>query len=228
MKNHIMVDLETLGVGANAVFLSIAAVQFDLESGETGELFNENIHLQSAQDLGLEIEGDTLKWWLMQRPQALQLMFGNPSDIASVLTRFAIFMDSFKDARIWGNSARFDMGKLVNAYNKLRFPLPWDPKKEMCYRTLKNLFPNVPPPASRAGHHDPLQDCYYQIEHLVAIHKFMQQDGSKYKDSEFETDYGLALALLHEIKEDETPNEIGIATRVRIGKFLFNCKPLPK
>jgi hypothetical protein len=227
MKNHIMADLETLGVGANAVFLSIAAVQFDLDTGETGACFNENITLQSAQKLGLEIESDTLQWWLTQKPEILQLMFKDPLEIRSAMHHFSLFIKTYGEY-VWGNSARFDLGMLANSYKKLHLELPWNHRNEMCYRTLKNLFPNVHPPADRDGHHDPLQDCYYQIEHAVAIHKFMRQDGSKYKDSEFETDYGLALALLHEIKEDETLNEIGIATRVRIGKFLFNCKPLPK
>lgn len=35
--NHIMLDLETLGVGSDSIIVSAALVEFDLTSGNTGD-----------------------------------------------------------------------------------------------------------------------------------------------------------------------------------------------
>ncbi|EAZ1146628.1 3'-5' exoribonuclease, partial [Salmonella enterica] len=46
--NHLMVDLETMGNGPYAPVISIGAVFFDPNTGETGEDFSVNISLESS------------------------------------------------------------------------------------------------------------------------------------------------------------------------------------
>jgi DNA polymerase III epsilon subunit-like protein len=63
---HLMLDLETLGNKSNSAILSIGAVEFDLETGETGREFYQRIDLQSCIDKGLIINGSTFYWWITQ------------------------------------------------------------------------------------------------------------------------------------------------------------------
>jgi Mesyanzhinovviridae exonuclease len=78
-KNHVMLDLETLGTEAGCVVVAIGAVAFDpmgayvhppdmtnLQSDE----FYAVIDIQSCLDAGLRINGNTLYWWLQQSPDA--------------------------------------------------------------------------------------------------------------------------------------------------------------
>lgn len=51
---HIMLDIETMGNQSYSSILSIGAVKFDLNTGETGDEFYTTIDLKSCLDLGLK------------------------------------------------------------------------------------------------------------------------------------------------------------------------------
>ena len=60
IEQHYMIDLETLGVSPGSVISSIAAVQFDINTGEIGRQFYKNIDLQQSLDNGFTINAETL------------------------------------------------------------------------------------------------------------------------------------------------------------------------
>ncbi len=59
-----MLDLETMGNTSNAAIISIAAVYFD-ETG-VGRSFYHKVSLGSSCAIGLEMDADTVLWWLKQ------------------------------------------------------------------------------------------------------------------------------------------------------------------
>lgn len=75
---HMMLDLETMGNKSNSVILSVGAVMFDIETGEIGEYFYERIEFQSALDVGLKINADTVEWWMKQSDEARAQLFEKP------------------------------------------------------------------------------------------------------------------------------------------------------
>jgi hypothetical protein len=164
---HIMVDLETLGTTNDAVFLSIGAVEFNL-NGEIGSTFYENITVDSAQKVGLKINGDTLKWWMTQKPEIMQRMFKDAKELTTVLNNYSDWVRQTGAKYFWGNSASFDLGMLGNGYRATNKKAPWDFWQEMCYRTLLNLYPGCKgkPPENA---HDPVADCKFQIQNLAAV-----------------------------------------------------------
>lgn len=83
--NHLMLDIETLGTSADAIFLSVAGVQFDPMTGALGEKFYKNVTLSSAIEAGRTINADTLKWWLEQKPDIMKRMFLLPDSLRNVL-----------------------------------------------------------------------------------------------------------------------------------------------
>ena len=66
MMNHVMLDLETLDTKTTAVFPSLAAIPFDIETGEMRKPFYQKITIQSALGIGLTIGADTIQWWMSQ------------------------------------------------------------------------------------------------------------------------------------------------------------------
>ena len=62
--NNIMLDIETLGDVSYSSILSIGAVKFDINTGETGDTFYVTVDLQSCLDAGLIITASTFNWWL--------------------------------------------------------------------------------------------------------------------------------------------------------------------
>lgn len=167
--NHVMIDIETLGTRHSSIFLSVAAVPFDLKGRKisTKKNFVRTVELQSALDAGLTIDASTLQWWLEQKPEILKLMFKNPEPLQKVLWSLKIFFEENDILYPWGNSASFDLGILANAYQKCGIELPWKFYNERCYRTLVALFPtNISKPVNA---HDPLADCYYQLHRLLKL-----------------------------------------------------------
>ena len=169
---HIMLDLETMSSQSNGVIVSIGAVRFDLNTGKHKETFYQNIDIQSCLDIGLDVTGSTIEWWLTQSEAARTHLLKNQINITDALNLFSEFVN--KEDYIWGNSARFDCGLLQNAYNKNKQDIPWDFRKERCLRTLVSLKPSVKDTVVREGiSHNALDDCYYQIKYLCAIWKLL-------------------------------------------------------
>jgi hypothetical protein len=134
----LMIDIETLGNKSGSVILSLAAVEFDLDTGETGVMeFYQKIELQSALDAGLKINASTLQWWMEQKPEALKELFsGEPNSLEVVLSQFTTFYNMLDNPRVWGNGARFDLGILEDAYEAIGQNVPWGFRSEMDVRTL--------------------------------------------------------------------------------------------
>lgn len=170
MNKHIMLDLETMGASANAVICSMAAVDFDIETGSVGRIFNEVIDIQSALDAGLEVDGSTIKWWLRQSEVARIKVSGPGNHINNVLINFTDFIEGLggKNVRVWGNGCRFDNGLLINAYRKCFLPIPIGYNMDRDVRTMVEIAPDVRKETPFIGtEHDPVDDCIHQIKYLV-------------------------------------------------------------
>lgn len=166
---HVMIDIETLGNQNNSVITSLAAVEFDIESGKIGKEFHENIEIQSCIDIGLLVSGSTIKWWFEQSKEAQYQMFKNAKPLKTVLSNFSNWID--KDSIVWGNSCRFDCGILQNAYDKVGIKLPWKYQNERCVRTMLMFEPNIKETIKFEGTpHYALHDCYFQIKYCSAIY----------------------------------------------------------
>lgn len=167
--NHLMIDIETLGQNSRAVICSIAAIPFNIETGETGEVFYEKINIESCVRAGLKIESETLLWWSKQNSLAYMEMLSGKTDIGQALLGLSVFIRKYaKDAEVWGNGSRFDLGILRDAYNAFNCTVPWDYGNERDVRTLLSLYPpakdGVPKPVNR---HFPVDDCQYQIAYCT-------------------------------------------------------------
>lgn len=201
-----MIDLETLGTKHSSVFLSLAAVHFNLNTGQAFSVFNETVEINSALRAGLTIDGNTLKFWMKQKPEIMALMFEKSKNLSEVLESFSKWMADKKFLRdnfnIWGNSASFDLGILGNAYDAANIEKPWVYKEERCYRTLIAMWPDAPKPEDNKAHHDPLQDCVYQINRLTMLWRYLHGVGMH---SEMANSFPEAITLLHEVTLNDSP-----------------------
>lgn len=171
---HVMHDIETWAKdSATPVLLSIGAVKFD---GETIiDRFHVGVDPVDCQRFGLEIEADTVMWWMDEaraeaRKQLLEL---GRVDLFAALDGYAMWVrQTAKDdlGSAWGNGSNFDNAKLKSIYQKAQVEWPFSYKQEECYRTMRNRYPDVP--FTRLGvHHGALDDAESQAVHLQAIAK---------------------------------------------------------
>ena len=170
---NIMVDLETMSTAPNAAITSIGAVAFTEEG--LGEEFYYTIDLKSCTDLGLHLDPDTIIWWLNQSQEARQIYseeyYSHAADLKTALRSFSYWLsDNFKcQVSMWGNGASFDNVILSTAYKTIGIQQPWNVWSDRCYRTFKNLHPDIK--MDRTGvYHNALDDAKSQAMHMIKIH----------------------------------------------------------
>lgn len=172
IMKHLMIDIETLGHKSNSVITQISAVEFDINTGQTGRVFNKFIDIQSCLDVGLKCTGSTLNWWLNQSKEAQEVYIqAEKIPLQTALNHLSFFIQN-KSLSVWGNSARFDLGLIENAYDACGLKYPITFWKELDVRTIVFLNPEVKKNTEFVGiPHNGIDDCKHQIKYIVEILK---------------------------------------------------------
>lgn len=179
---HIMIDTETLGRTPGSVVRSVAAVEFDPQTGETGRQKVWKIDLTDSIRYGFKVEASTLKWWMMQSDEARrEFVEGAETPLEDFLEDFMQFIaatDEGNDFTLWCLQLDFDVAMLrsmyswynLNVYRCDEEVLPWNFRKVRDVRPYMDALDSaglLPPKV--ADRHTPLADCLAQINcvHLV-------------------------------------------------------------
>lgn len=163
----VMVDLETVGTGANSGIISIGACTFDPDTQLIGSTFHAIINRQSCFDIGCTFDQSTIDWWGKQSTEARAASY-DYKDGLSVQAALLAFSDWFPGQELWGNGSDFDNAMLAELYRKAGLEQPWKFWNNRCYRTMKNQFPAVA--LTRHGtHHNAVDDAVTQAKHLMKI-----------------------------------------------------------
>lgn len=177
-----MIDTETLGRTPGSVVRSVAAVEFDPRTGETGRQKVWKIDLADSIRYGFKVEASTLKWWMMQSDEARrEFVEGAETPLEDFFEEFMEFLadtDEEKDFTLWCLQLDFDVAMLrsmyswynLNVYGCDEEVLPWN------FRKVRDVRPYIDAldsagllPPKVADRHTPLADCLAQINcvHLV-------------------------------------------------------------
>lgn len=169
----VMIDLETLGTDPGCVILSIGAVSFKTAAPTA---FYERISRIKSLDEGFVEDENTVEWWNKQDSEVRKEAYGGIHTPEEVLSKFSKYLTDLGDeVRIWGNGANFDNVILAAAYKKLNLPVPWKFWNDRCYRTLKNLYPELPIPPFFGSKHNALNDALHQADHATVILGYVER-----------------------------------------------------
>lgn len=167
---HVMIDLETMGCGPQAAIVAIGGVMFS--SKGIGDEFYCLVDLESSMKAGLQVDASTVKWWLGREKAAQDALLGTGGVVEPIALERALSDLSgwvHQDDLVWGNGADFDNAILSNAYRSCHMRQPWKYINSRCYRTLKNLYPDVLPEKRTGVYHNALDDARYQARHAAKI-----------------------------------------------------------
>lgn len=169
---HICIDIETMGHKYGSAIIAIGAVQFDLQSGKTGEMFYTNIDLDSCIKAGLTMDPSTVLWWMKQSDEARKSLENIPYQLEHALTLFEAWMQNINstECQIWANSPSFDLNLLECAFSKFGMKAPWFYWQERDCRTLVAFNPELKKSIINDLPHDAISDCLYQIKYCSAIY----------------------------------------------------------
>lgn len=169
-EQHLMIDLETLASDANAVILTLGMVLV-----EDGHFLSDayiEFDAQEQIDAGRKVSAGTIKWWLAQSVDAQRAAFSPrwPLHLKDALHQIALIQGvDWKQVQVWSNGADFDIPILYTAYHSLGMRAPWSYKNVRCFRTIKNLYPDVKLAAREGEAHNALDDARNQALHLIKL-----------------------------------------------------------
>jgi hypothetical protein len=167
---NVMVDLETLGVNGSPAIAAIGAVEFypTSRSGGLGREFHQAVNLKSCTDIGMTIDAETVRWWMQQSNAARDIFRSGGLPIRDVLRAFDHWLPTRDDVVIWGNGASEDNMWLTSAYRLMGLTPPWSFRENRCFRTLRELNPDVQVEYTGTAH-NALDDAKNQARHAIAI-----------------------------------------------------------
>lgn len=176
---HVMIDTETLGETPGSVVRSLAAVEFDPETGETGRKKVWKIDLADSIRYGFKVEASTLKWWMMQSEEARRdFVEGAETPLVDFLDDLDDFLSCVNDENdftLWCLQLDFDVPMLrsyyawynLNVHGCDEEVLPWNFRKVRDVRPYMDALDHaglLPPKV--ANRHTPMADCMAQINYV--------------------------------------------------------------
>lgn len=102
----IMLDLETLGLSDSPVITQLAAVAFDITTGESFDEFSVFIDAKSCIEKGLKIDGSTVEWWLKQDERVFKSIFLKAIDNSNLTKGFIASEEYISDVVIPENDRK--------------------------------------------------------------------------------------------------------------------------
>lgn len=169
MPRHCMIDLETLAVSPRSVILTLGAVHFDpWDSGYTDSLYLK-IDLDDQDQLGREIDPNTLDWWSKQSPEIMEEAFdtNNRIKLVDAMDQFQKF--AWKCSNFWSHGASFDLVILEDILHQIQKPLIWNFWQMRCTRTLFSLGQD--PEMPQNAKHNALEDAIRQSIGVQNVYK---------------------------------------------------------
>lgn len=171
--SNIMIDLETLDTSVDCAIVSIGAVKFNMDGYIDDEAFYASCSIESQ--MTSSISDSTLAWWMSQS-DAARSVFAEPNKhtLENALHELKAFVDHDK-YELWSNGADFDIPIINFALKRHGFKPLVMFYNHRCFRTIKNLYTNVPKPPYEGAQHNALIDAIQQAKWLQAIHAFRME-----------------------------------------------------
>lgn len=115
-RDHVMIDLETMGTKPTAAILTVGAVIFDPVKQLIGDRFYRRV--QWDTNVGRDFDPDTIKWWMAQDEEARREILDEGTEpLNFVLRQLERWIcDLAYDPLVWSNGSNFDIAILDNAY----------------------------------------------------------------------------------------------------------------
>jgi exodeoxyribonuclease VIII len=164
---NVMIDIETLGIGEDAVVLSIGAVKMDMETLVVNDVDAFYIELDPNQP-GRVADPDTISWWMR--------VGGCPNQGTTLLPQALKDLSNFipSGAKIWCKGTDFDTRILSHAYKRASIPVPWKYHDVRDCRTIFKTFP-LPDLQGNPKLHNALEDAKHQAVQLLETLKGLQK-----------------------------------------------------
>jgi hypothetical protein len=186
----VMIDVETFGNEPGFVVISVGAYVFDPFGKPLPDeapvcdwgfdpadpAFMGNISWASATDLGLRVDGDTLRWWILppgEEPsaKAFESVIRDQKPLPKTLHQLNGFLARHGIHNVWAKDPNFDCAMLDACYKVCHVDKLWDYEQERSVRTMRWLALEagmiLPEPVGVP--HNPLHDAFNQVREVMCV-----------------------------------------------------------
>lgn len=161
-KEHVMLDIETLGSAHNSVILQIAMVKFNL-NGDIGGKIELFPSIEEQISSRRKIDNSTVDWWEKNNQDLLmELMLKAKEPRKDILksVRTGLVVDGMDYPYVWARSPIFDVAILSDYLNA---PNIFNYRRQMDVRAIEFLTGDKP-----KASHNAIEDCLFQIEFIAS------------------------------------------------------------
>lgn len=182
-KIHFMLDIETLGVGPNAVITEIACAPFMLEKqGEDGGVIREfffddfpnnfyhtRVDVRKQTENGRSMDQQSVNWWISQNIGKFTDFFvvaPSPDFVAEGFTNFLLSVAKQCSIVVWARDPDFDCVLMRNFLESYELKIPWSYSQTRSHRTLLDVSGKLNTRHPTFAHNADI-DCLLQIKTTI-------------------------------------------------------------
>jgi len=175
MFPDLMIDIECLATGSDAVVTQIGMVAFNIKTMEAAEGTYVNLMIQEQLDAGRVITGKTLKWWLgeIELAGGVCTWVGREFSVTAAIQELQRYTSQYcsKGFNQWSHT--FDQQILSHLAYQFKHKLPWSYRQQRDIRTLTCLAGATKRKSDTVHQktHNALEDCEYQVEYCCEAWK---------------------------------------------------------
>lgn len=186
MRIDVMTDIETLGKSADSTIFQISAIAFDIKTGEHLSTFNRIADI--SKDPFINVDGDTLKWWLNTDKELLaDLLNKGEGSSEEMLTDFHSWLTNLSEDKrnihLWGNGILFDNKMIQHQLTEIGLDYPIFYRNDRDVRTILDLASQKLGVGEKELKerfnddslvaHDAFDDVKYQINYVVGCYNVL-------------------------------------------------------
>lgn len=177
---HILIDIETLGTKPFSPLISIGAVEFKPEEGQTlGREFYQVVSLSETITSSLTMDVDTLKWWMQQSDKAREVFKEPGQSLQSTLLMLSQFITQIangEDFRVWSRG-RLDFEVLENNFRRKFISIPWKYNQIRDSRTFIEELKDYCPCFQEINdnEHNALSDATFEALNIMHIMSYLRK-----------------------------------------------------
>lgn len=177
---HILIDIETLGRESFAPLVSIGAVEFKPEEGQTlGREFYQVVSLSETVNSSFMVDVETIKWWMQQSDKAREVFKESGQSLQSTLLMLSQFITQIangEDFRVWSRG-RLDFEVLENNFRRKSISIPWKYNQIRDSRTFIEELKDYCPCFQEINdnEHNALSDAAFEALHVMHIMSYLRK-----------------------------------------------------
>lgn len=177
-RTDVMVDIETVGRGRDAVVASVGLVMIDMVKLEVDLQSSRHWALEwetQVEQGGRKLDPNTIQWWMKQEELPREVLLTNQVPTWEALAEIGAVIKTAD--YVWANPAAFDLKILGSLYRSYCMDPPWSWRQALCMRGLENGFRLVrehewwdaPNEVKHCAEHDAIAQAQELVHVLRAI-----------------------------------------------------------